>query len=127
MRIHQVGNEDRAAPPAELDRVRELCRDARGRGPADDELPARTLELDRRGLLPPAQVADLVFFDPATIQDHVTHADPHRFATGVGEVIVIGVPVLSAGARTNAGPGRVVRRPGWAGRRRACRARGPNR
>jgi len=49
VRIHQVGNEDRAAPPAELDRVRELCRDARGRGPADDELPARTLELDRRG------------------------------------------------------------------------------
>lgn len=75
--------------------------------------PAKTLKLDRRGALKPGYFADVVVFDPATIQDHATFEQPHQFATGVRDVIVNGVPVLKAGEHTGAKPGQVVRGPGW--------------
>ena len=49
-------------------------------------LPATNLKLDRRGLLAPGYFADVVVFDPATIQDHATFEKPHQFATGVRRV-----------------------------------------
>lgn len=79
-------------------------------------VPARNLGLDRRGLLLPGYFADVVVFDPATIQDHATYERPHRYATGVVHVFVNGVQVLKDGEHTGATPGRVVRGPGW-GRR----------
>ncbi len=75
--------------------------------------PAKTLKLDRRGALKPGYFADVVVFDPTTIQDHATFEQPHQFATGVRDVIVNGVPVLKAGEHTGAKPGQVVRGPGW--------------
>ena len=75
--------------------------------------PAKTLKLDRRGALKPGYFADVVVFDPATIQDHATFEQPHQFVTGVRDVIVNGVPVLKAGEHTGAKPGQVVRGPGW--------------
>ncbi len=77
--------------------------------------PAETLKLNRRGRLAPGYFADVVIFDPATIQDHATFAAPHQFATGVVHVLVNGVPVLQDGEHTGATPGRVVRGPGWVG------------
>jgi len=77
--------------------------------------PAETLKLNRRGRLAPGYFADVVVFDPATIQDHATFAEPHQFATGVVHVLVNGVPVLQDGEHTGATPGRVVRGPGWVG------------
>ncbi len=76
-------------------------------------LPATTLKLDRRGRLAPGYFADIVVFDPATIQDHATFDQPHRYATGVRHVFVNGVQVLREGEHTGATPGRVVRGPGW--------------
>ncbi|RMF55715.1 MAG: D-aminoacylase, partial [Bacteroidetes bacterium] len=78
-------------------------------------LPATNLGLRRRGALRPGYHADLVVFDPATIRDHATYADPHRYATGVVHVFVNGVQVLRDGEHTGATPGRVVRGPGWTG------------
>jgi N-acyl-D-amino-acid deacylase len=78
-------------------------------------LPAGNLKLDRRGALRRGFFADVVVFDPEKIQDHATFADPHRYATGVLDVIVNGVPVLENGEHTGATPGRVVRGPGWKG------------
>lgn len=75
--------------------------------------PAETLKLDRRGALRPGYFADVVIFDPATIQDHATYEKPHQFATGVRDVFVNGVQVLKNGEHTGATPGRVVRGPGW--------------
>lgn len=75
--------------------------------------PAKTLKLDRRGALKPGYFADVVVFDPATIQDHATFEAPHQFATGVRHVLVNGVPVLKDGEHTGAKPGQVVRGPGW--------------
>ncbi|HSO22579.1 MAG TPA: D-aminoacylase, partial [Chondromyces sp.] len=45
-------------------------------------LPAANLRIDRRGLLREQYFADVVVFDPATIQDHATFAEPHQYATG---------------------------------------------
>jgi N-acyl-D-amino-acid deacylase len=78
-------------------------------------LPAENLGLRRRGALAPGYFADVVVFDPATIQDHATFDEPHQLATGVRHVLVNGVQVLRAGEFTGATPGRVVRGPGWTG------------
>ena len=76
-------------------------------------LPATNLRIARRGALRPGHFADVVVFDPATIIDHATFEAPHQYATGVRDVFVNGVQVLSGGEHTGATPGRVVRGPGW--------------
>jgi N-acyl-D-amino-acid deacylase len=79
-------------------------------------LPAKNLKLDRRGLLQEGYFADVVVFDPETIQDHATFVEPHQYATGMLHVFVNGEQVLKNGEHTGATPGRVVRGPGWTGR-----------
>ena len=76
-------------------------------------LPAENLRLDHRGRLAEGYYADVVVFDPATIQDHATFDKPHQFATGMRHVFVNGVQVLKDGEPTGATPGRVVRGPGY--------------
>lgn len=78
-------------------------------------LPATNLKLRRRGALQQGYFADVVVFDPATIQDHATFEQPHQYATGMVHVFVNGTQVLRDGAHTGATPGRVVRGPGWTG------------
>jgi N-acyl-D-amino-acid deacylase len=73
-------------------------------------LPAENLGLEARGLLQPGYFADVVVFDPHTIQDHATYEQPHQYATGVTHVLVNGVTVLKDGEHTGATPGRAVRR-----------------
>ena len=77
--------------------------------------PASNLGIRQRGRLRPGYYADVVVFDPATIQDHATFEKPKQLATGVGQVFVNGVQVLKDGKHTGARPGRVVRGPGWTG------------
>jgi N-acyl-D-amino-acid deacylase len=76
-------------------------------------LPAENLKLERRGRLTAGYFADVVVFDPKTIADHATFAEPHQFSTGVLHVFVNGEQVLRDGEHTGAKPGRVVRGPGW--------------
>ena len=78
-------------------------------------MPAGNLKLRERGRLVPGYFADVVVFDPNTIQDHATFENPHQYSTGVRDVFVNGVEVLSNGEHTGAFPGRVVRGPGWRG------------
>ncbi len=75
--------------------------------------PAANLKISRRGLLAPGVHADIVVFDPATITDRASFAQPHQYATGVHHVWVNGIQVLRAGEPTGATPGRVVRGPGY--------------
>lgn len=74
---------------------------------------ADRLLISDRGLLRPGMYADVVLFDPATIQEHSTYERPHQLSTGVREVFVNGVEVIRDGRHTGAKPGRVVRGPGW--------------
>jgi N-acyl-D-amino-acid deacylase len=78
-------------------------------------LPASNLKIRDRGALNAGYYADVVIFDPATITDHATFAEPHQYATGMRDVLVNGVRVLSDGEPTGALPGQVVRGPGWRG------------
>src|SRR6266851_4079804 len=70
--------------------------------------PATNLRLDRRGRVARGHFADVVAFDPKTIIDHATYADPHRFASGVANVFVNGEEVVRRGEHTGARPGRVL-------------------
>ena len=78
-------------------------------------LPATNLKIRHRGFLREGYYADVVVFDPATIQDHATFEKPHQYSTGVYHVFVNGEQVLKDGEHTGATPGRVVRGPGWTG------------
>ena len=76
-------------------------------------LPAGNLGIKDRGRLAEGMYADIVVFDPATIQDHATFEKPHQYSTGVHHVFVNGVHVLRDGEHTGATPGQVVRGPGF--------------
>ncbi|NUQ18971.1 MAG: D-aminoacylase [Sphingomonas sp.] len=78
-------------------------------------LPASNIRIRQRGSLKPGYYADVVVFDPATIQDHSTYPKPDQLATGVNDVFINGVQVLSNGKHTGAKPGRFVHGPGWTG------------
>jgi len=78
-------------------------------------LPATNLGLRGRGALLPGYYADVVVFDPETVQDHATYENPDQLATGVRDVFVNGVQVMKDGVHTGAKPGRVVHGPGWTG------------
>jgi len=85
--------------------------------------PADTLSLTGRGRLKAGYFADVVVFDPATIQDHSTYERPQQLATGVDEVWVNGVRALRRGEATGAASGRAVRGRAWSGAGGGCRAR----
>ncbi|MGH9386474.1 MAG: amidohydrolase family protein [Vicinamibacterales bacterium] len=74
--------------------------------------PASNLRITDRGMLKPGYFADVVAFDPNTIQDHATYEKPHQYSTGMTHVWVNGMQVLKSGEHTGAKPGQVVRRPG---------------
>jgi N-acyl-D-amino-acid deacylase len=76
-------------------------------------LPAGNLGIKDRGRIADGYFADVVVFDPATVQDHATYEKPHQYATGVVHVFVNGRQVLAHGQHTGATPGRVVRGPGY--------------
>ena len=76
-------------------------------------LPASNLKIKKRGSLAKGYFADLAIFNPETIQDHATFAEPHQLSTGMIHVFVNGEQVLKDGVHTGATPGRVVRGPGY--------------
>lgn len=80
-------------------------------------LPAGNLKIEDRGQLAEGYFADVVVFDPAKIQDHATFKEPHQLSTGMRHVFVNGTQVLKDGEPTGATPGRVVRGPGWKGKK----------
>jgi N-acyl-D-amino-acid deacylase len=78
-------------------------------------LPAENWKLKQRGCLAAQCYADVVVFDPATVDAKATFDQPMQYAVGVRDVLVNGVQVLKQGEHTGAMPGRVVRGPGWCG------------
>ena len=77
------------------------------------KLPATHLKLEKRGELKPGNYADIIVFDPATVQDHATYEKPHQYATGVSDVFVNGKQVLQNSNPTGANAGRFVKGPGY--------------
>ena len=71
-------------------------------------VPASRLGLKDRGVLAPGKVADLVVFDPLTIEDRATYEEPRQYPAGIHYVFVNGTPVVWAGDPTRAFPGHVL-------------------
>jgi N-acyl-D-amino-acid deacylase len=71
---------------------------------------ARRLGLTDRGRVAPGLAADLVLFDPETVADRATFDEPRQPPVGMPYVLVNGEFVIDDGIRTDARPGRAIRR-----------------
>jgi len=73
-------------------------------------LPCQRLGFADRGLLRPGMAADVVCFDPLTVQDTATYDDPRQLPVGIPYVIVNGRVVVDDGRHTGELAGRALRR-----------------
>jgi len=76
-------------------------------------LPAQAFRFDDRGMIKETYVADVVIFDPATVEDRATFEKPHQYPVGIECVIVNGEIVCEHGGMTGKLPGKVIRGPGY--------------
>jgi len=74
-------------------------------------IPADRLKLFDRGLLRPGMKADVVVFDPATVQDKADFANPHQYAVGFKYVLVNGRVVIENDKLTAERPGQILYGP----------------
>ena len=77
------------------------------------QVAAANLHITKRGELKTGNYADIIIFDPATVNDKATYEKPHQYATGMLHVWVNGIQVLKDGEHTNAKPGKFVKGPGY--------------
>jgi len=78
--------------------------------------PAARVGLTDRGRLAPGMAGDVVVFDPATVADRATFADPFQYPVGIRAVVVNGRVALDGGEREAARSGRALRPVGGPGR-----------
>jgi N-acyl-D-amino-acid deacylase len=78
-------------------------------------LPAQRERLPNRGLLKPGFFADVTIFDPASISDKATYAQPAQLPVGVKYVFVNGQLTFADGKMTGVNAGRALRRAGGDG------------
>jgi N-acyl-D-aspartate/D-glutamate deacylase len=76
-------------------------------------LPASRMGLADRGILRPGMAADITAFDPATVRERSTYADPVHYSEGIPYVVVNGQLVVDGGRITDARPGRALLGPGY--------------
>jgi len=74
-------------------------------------VPAGRLGLRDRGVVREGSIADLVVFDPATVEDRATITDPATYPIGIEHVVINGRVAIRDGAETGERPGRLLRRP----------------
>lgn len=72
-------------------------------------LPAAIIGMKDRGILKKGMAADITVFDPATIRDNATFADPHQYCSGIEYVFVNGQPAVDRGTPTGSLAGRALR------------------
>jgi N-acyl-D-amino-acid deacylase len=70
--------------------------------------PAQRFKLGKRGLIIPGYAADLVMFDPETIQDLATFQNPKQYPKGISNVWVNGQITLEEGRHTYAREGAFI-------------------
>ncbi len=73
-------------------------------------LPAQHFRVPERGLLAEGRLADVVIFNPDTLADLSTFAEPHQLARGIEWVIVNGAITLTPDGPSGVRAGRLLRR-----------------
>jgi N-acyl-D-amino-acid deacylase len=79
-------------------------------------LSAKILGLKDRGLIRGGMAGDVVIFNPQTVADTATFAEPHQQPRGIDTVIVNGVVTVHEGKMTGSTGGKVLRRTTPVGR-----------
>lgn len=74
-------------------------------------LPARKLGLKDRGLIREGMYADITIFNPETVADRATYAEPHQYPEGIEYVLVNGKITVKSQQHTGALVGRTLRKP----------------
>ncbi len=64
---------------------------------AATSLPANMIGLQNRGSIKEGQIADIVIFNPETIQDVATFDEPHQYSSGIKYLLVNGDMVIENG------------------------------
>jgi N-acyl-D-amino-acid deacylase len=72
-------------------------------------LPAQRVRLRDRGFIARGFAADIVAFDPATVEDRATFAEPFQYPVGIKTVLVNGSVALLDGSRGDRREGRPLR------------------
>ncbi len=73
-------------------------------------MPAEKLGIRGRGYIKKNYFADVVIFDPKTVRDKATFADPHQYPEGIDYVIVNGKLTIKKGEHLNIRAGSVIRK-----------------
>lgn len=73
-------------------------------------LPAKRLGLKARGLIKEDYYADIVIFNPDTVQDKATYVDPKQYSQGIENVIVNGQVIVDHGLQKDVYAGKVLGR-----------------
>ena len=74
------------------------------------KLPAITLGLKDRGLIKEKMKADIVIFDPKTINDKATFENPHQYPEGINFVIINGEISIDNGIFQHLKAGEVLKK-----------------
>lgn len=72
-------------------------------------LPAQTFGLKGKGLIKEGFDAELVIFDPKSIEEQGTYDDPIRVPSGISQVLVNGQVVIESEQITGVAAGKVLR------------------
>lgn len=72
--------------------------------------PAKVFRLEKRGILRVGYAADIVIFDPETIDDPATLENPYQYSTGIDYVFVNGLPTVKKGVVQKECAGKVLRK-----------------
>jgi len=72
-------------------------------------LPAERLGLHDRGRIQEETIGDIVIFNPVTVNDNATYAEPNLFPDGIEYVIINGEIVVETGHQNSIFPGKVLR------------------
>ena len=68
--------------------------------------------MNERGIIKKGCFADLVVFNPETIQDRATYTDPKQYPIGIRKVLVNGKVVIDEGEHTGELPGKILKGSG---------------
>ena len=73
-------------------------------------LSAQQMGIQKRGSIKTGYYADLVIFNPETVSDQATVADPHKLSEGIEIVCVNGTIVFENKKTTELYPGKIIKR-----------------